>query len=121
MEMFKGEGTSMSLRDMDAMLWFGERWCWFPGAQIGAESEFEWRDNRVFLLEPDGSAVEGIVSVGEIARINALAQAACHVAGCTPRFALSPSIRYRGAVRTRVPEARIRLEGISPATPQAGS
>jgi hypothetical protein len=29
-----------------------------PGAQIGAEPEFEWRDNRVFLLEPDGSAVE---------------------------------------------------------------
>jgi hypothetical protein len=34
---------------------------WFPGAQISAESEMEWRDNRVYLLEPDGSAVEGIL------------------------------------------------------------
>jgi hypothetical protein len=23
---------------------------WFPGRRIGAESEFEWRDNRVYLL-----------------------------------------------------------------------
>jgi hypothetical protein len=39
---------------------------WFPGAQIGAESELKRRDNRVFLLGPGGSAVEGIVFVGEI-------------------------------------------------------
>jgi hypothetical protein len=39
----------------------------FPGRQIDAESEFEWRDNRVYLLESDGSAVEGILFVGEVA------------------------------------------------------
>jgi hypothetical protein len=47
------------------MLWFANRWWWFP-ARIDADSEFEWRDNRVYLLEPDGSAVEGIVFVGEV-------------------------------------------------------
>jgi hypothetical protein len=26
----------------------------------------EWRDGRVYLLQPDGSAVEGIVFVGEV-------------------------------------------------------
>ena len=56
----------MARQDMDAMLGFGGRFWWFPGAQIGAESIFEWRDNRVFLLEADGSAVEGILFVGEI-------------------------------------------------------
>ena len=40
---------------------------WFPSAQIDAESEFEWRGNRVFLLQPDSRAVEGIAFVGEIA------------------------------------------------------
>jgi len=49
------------------MLWFAGRWWWLPGARIGPESEFEWRDNRVFLLEPDGSFVEGIVFAGEVA------------------------------------------------------
>jgi hypothetical protein len=49
------------------MVWFGGRWWWFPVAQIGADSEFEWRDNRVYLLESDGSAVEGILFAGEVA------------------------------------------------------
>lgn len=49
----------------DEMVWIGERLWWFPGAQIGAESEFEWRDHRVYLLEPDGTPVEGIMFVGE--------------------------------------------------------
>jgi hypothetical protein len=39
---------------------------WFPGRQISVESQLEWRDNRVFLLEPDGSAVAGILFVGEV-------------------------------------------------------
>lgn len=55
------------MKDTDAMLWFGGHWWWFPGAQIDTESEFEWRDNRVYLLEPDGSGVEGILFVGEVA------------------------------------------------------
>jgi hypothetical protein len=39
-----------------------------PDRNIDLHSaEFEWRDNRVYLLEPDGSAVEGIVFVGEVA------------------------------------------------------
>ena len=32
-----------------------------PGARIGAESEFESRNSRVYMLEPDGNAIEGIV------------------------------------------------------------
>lgn len=52
--------------DMDELLWFAGRWWWFPGARIGAESEFEWRNSRAYLLEPDGSAVEGIVFVDEV-------------------------------------------------------
>ena len=44
---------------MNAMLWFSDRWWWFPGSRIGADSEFEWRDYRLDLLEADGSAVEG--------------------------------------------------------------
>jgi hypothetical protein len=35
-------------------------------ARIGAEPEFGWRDNWVFLLQPDSRAVEGILFVGEI-------------------------------------------------------
>ena len=55
----------MPLQETDTMLWFAGHWWWFPGSQIGPESEFEWRDNRVYLLKPDGSVVEGIVFVGE--------------------------------------------------------
>jgi hypothetical protein len=57
----------MAYPSMDEMVWVGGRYWWFPGAQIGAESEFEWRDNRVYLLGPDGSAVAGILFVGEVA------------------------------------------------------
>jgi hypothetical protein len=54
--------------DMDELLWFAGRWWWFPTVSIDLDSaEFEWRDNRVYLLEPDGSAVEGIVFAGEVA------------------------------------------------------
>jgi hypothetical protein len=53
--------------DMDQQFWFAGYWWWFPGARIGAESEFEWRNSRVYLLESDGSAVEGIVFAGEVA------------------------------------------------------
>ena len=51
---------------MDDMLWFGERWSRFPGTWIGEYSEFEWRNDRVYLLESDGSTVEGIQFVGEV-------------------------------------------------------
>jgi hypothetical protein len=37
------------------MVWFSGRWWWFPGAQIGAESQFEWRGDKVLLLEPYGT------------------------------------------------------------------
>ena len=56
----------MAYPHKDAMLGFGGHWWWFPGAQIDTESEFEWRDNRVFLLQPDSPAVEGIMFVGEV-------------------------------------------------------
>jgi hypothetical protein len=61
------EVGTMAYPRMDEMLWFGGHWWWFPGRQISADSEFEWRDNRVYLLESDGSAVEGILFVGEVA------------------------------------------------------
>jgi hypothetical protein len=51
---------------MNDMLWFGGHWWLFPGAWIGEYSRFQWRDNRVYLLEPDGSIVEGIEFVGEV-------------------------------------------------------
>lgn len=55
----------MPLRDMDAMLGFGGHWRWFPTVDTALDSaEFKWRGDRVFLLEPDGSAVEGIVFAG---------------------------------------------------------
>ena len=53
------ELDAMPYLDMNAMLWFSDRWWWFPGSRIGADSEFEWRDHRLDLLEADGSAVEG--------------------------------------------------------------
>jgi hypothetical protein len=56
----------MTGREMNAMLWFSGRWWWFPGARIAADLEFEWRDNRLYLLERYGSAVEGIVFAGEV-------------------------------------------------------
>jgi hypothetical protein len=48
----------------EEMVWVGGRWWWFHGSSIDAESIFEWRDNRVYLLEPDGSVAEGILFVG---------------------------------------------------------
>ena len=53
------------MKDTDAMLWFGGHWWWFSGAQIDSDSKFEWRDNRVYLLNPDASGVEGILLFGE--------------------------------------------------------
>ncbi len=52
--------------EMDAMLWFADRWWWFPTANGLDSVEFEWRNNRLYLLEPDGTAVEGTVIVGEV-------------------------------------------------------
>jgi hypothetical protein len=61
------EFETMPCPNMDAMLWFANRWWWFPGRQISVESQFEWKNGRAYLLEPDGSAVEGILFVGEVA------------------------------------------------------
>ena len=66
------------------MVWIGDRRWWFLGARITPASEFEWRNNCVYLLEADGSASE--VSI------------------LSDLFPLRPSIRYRGAVRTPMPE-----------------
>ena len=47
------ELDAMPYLDMNAMLWFSDRWWWFPGARIGADSwEFEWRDGKAL---PAGS------------------------------------------------------------------
>lgn len=54
-------------RSIVPTLWFAGRWWWFPARQISAESQFEWKNGRTYLLEPDGSAVEGILFVGEVA------------------------------------------------------
>jgi hypothetical protein len=53
---------------MHEMLWFGDDWWWFAVTHIAVEPEVEWRDNRVYLLESDGSAVEGIKRRGLVVR-----------------------------------------------------
>ena len=63
------ESTQMVWRDTQAMLWFAGHCWWFPGARIGTDSEFAWREDRVLLLEADGSTKEGIMFVGEIAPV----------------------------------------------------
>lgn len=66
MGMFKGEGRSMSLGNMDAMLWFAGHWWWFPRTQITVESQFEWKNGWAYLLEVDGTAIEGSMFAGEV-------------------------------------------------------
>jgi hypothetical protein len=61
------ESTQMEWLDTQAMLWLGGRCWWFPGKRISAESQFEWKNGRAYLLEPDGCAVKGILFVGEVA------------------------------------------------------
>jgi hypothetical protein len=56
----------MTESTMDSMFWFANRWWSFPGSRIGEDSEFEWRDFRLCLLKPDGSAVAGIEVAGEV-------------------------------------------------------
>lgn len=50
----------------DEMIRVAGRLWWFPGKPISADSEFCWRDHKVCLLEPDGTASEGILFVGEV-------------------------------------------------------
>jgi hypothetical protein len=50
----------------DEMVRVAGRLWWFPGRRIKADSEFEWRDRRVYLLEPDGTTIQGILFVGEV-------------------------------------------------------
>lgn len=50
----------------EEMVWVGGHWWWFLGRRITVESQFEWRDDRAYLLEQDGSAVQGIMFVGEV-------------------------------------------------------
>ena len=57
----------MAYQHNEEMVWVGGRRWWFPGSRIDAESIFEWRDNKVYFVEPDGSAVEGILFVCEVA------------------------------------------------------
>lgn len=60
-------GTVAYLHNYE-MLWLGGHWWWFPTASADVGSAvFEWRVNKVYLLEPDGSAVEGILFAGGIA------------------------------------------------------
>jgi hypothetical protein len=57
----------MAYPRIDEMVWVGGHWWWFPGTQITVESQFEWKNGRASLLEPDGGAIEGILFVGEVA------------------------------------------------------
>ena len=81
----------------------------FPGRQISVESELERRDNRVFLLRPDGGRVEGIMFVGEIAPDRRVtARAACHVRNTSSVSLVyvipfgTTSQRLRIGIRTRL-------------------
>jgi hypothetical protein len=57
----------MAQQDADGVISIDGRWWWFPGTRIDTDSwEMEWRDNAVYLLQPDGSIVEGILFVGEV-------------------------------------------------------
>ena len=62
---FRADFDAMAYSEMCEMVWFNGRWWWFPGRQISVESQFEWKNGRTYLLESDGSAVEGILFVGE--------------------------------------------------------
>ncbi len=50
----------MAWQDTEAMISIGGRWWWFPGARIDTDSEFEWRDGKLYLLESNGNIVKGI-------------------------------------------------------------
>lgn len=63
---FLEEFETMPYPRNDEMIWFAGHWWWFPGRQISAESRFEWKNGRSYLLEADGSAVEGIMFAGEV-------------------------------------------------------
>lgn len=56
----------MAYPRIDEMLWFAGHWWWFPTASIDVDSVFEWRNNQVYLLQADGTAIEGILFVGEV-------------------------------------------------------
>ena len=56
----------MAYPEMDEMLWLAGRWWWFPGRQMTPESQFEWKNGRAYLLEPDGNFVEGIFFAGKV-------------------------------------------------------
>ncbi len=50
----------MAQQDTDGMISIdGRCWC-FPGDQIAPDSEFEWRDGKVYLHDGVGNVVEGI-------------------------------------------------------------
>lgn len=36
----------MAYPEMEEMLWFAERWLWFPGRQISVESQFKWEKRQ---------------------------------------------------------------------------
>lgn len=58
----------MAYPEMHEMVWFGGHWWWFPTARTDVRSAvLQWRNNRVYLLEADGTAIEGILFIGEIA------------------------------------------------------
>jgi hypothetical protein len=86
------------------MLGFGGHWWWFPGAQIGTDSEFEGRRDSVFLLEPNGGTLEGI----------AFAHAAQHV---STRTSLTQSIRKMGRLARGCFVCGFTSKGISSARP----
>jgi len=56
----------MAYPEIEEMAWFSGRWWWFPQRQITVESQFEWKNGRAYLLEPNGSAGEGILFTGEV-------------------------------------------------------
>lgn len=59
----------MAYPQMKEMLWFAGHWWWFPTASTDSDSLIlEWRNNRVYLLQADGTAIEGILFAGEVSR-----------------------------------------------------
>jgi hypothetical protein len=56
----------MAYPEVDEMVWISGYWWWFPRKQTTPESQFELRNNRVYLLQPDGTAVAGIFFAGVV-------------------------------------------------------
>ena len=48
------------MEETDGIISIGGRWWSFPGSRIASDSEFEWRDGKLYLHDGSGIVIEGI-------------------------------------------------------------